>query len=173
MKRIGLISDTHSYWENDLVEALQEVDEIWHGGDVGDVKVIDELEKMGKTVRGVYGNIDDATLRMIWPKHQLFEIEGLKVFIIHIAGKVSAYNRGVRNMLQDEKPNILVCGHSHILKVDKDERFNCLYLNPGACGNHGFHPIRTLLRFSIDNGKIKDMEAVELGRRGKVDNYQE
>lgn len=164
MKKIGLMSDTHGDIPKSLYKYFKDVDEIWHAGDVGSVEVIDELEAF-KPVRGVYGNIDDAKIRTIFPKTQEFECEGMLVNMIHIAGKPYKYTQDAYDLIQKNKPQIFVCGHSHILKVEFVKQAQMLWLNPGACGNKGFHKIKTLLRFSIDTGKVKDMEVIELGPR--------
>lgn len=164
MKRIGLMSDTHGYVDPKVFEYFKDVDEIWHAGDVGSIDVIDQLEKF-KPVKGVYGNIDNAELRMVWPKDQVFYCEEMKVCITHIAGKPGRYNREAFGLIKKEKPQIFVCGHSHILLVKFDSLINALWLNPGACGFKGFHQVKTLLRFTINKDKIEDMEIVEIGKR--------
>ena len=165
--KIGLISDTHSYIDDRIISYLKPCDEIWHAGDIGDLTVTDQLKKV-KKLRAVYGNIDDHEARLEFKKDEVFEIEGLKIFMTHIGGKPGRYYSGVRDQINIIKPDIFVCGHSHICKVMMDKNLNCLYMNPGAAGIHGFHHIRTLLRFDISNGKISNMEVVELGKRGKL-----
>lgn len=167
MVRIGLLSDTHSYMDDRILHHLEEVDEVWHAGDIGNVAVSDTLEGF-KPLRAVYGNIDGDKLRRIHPVEQHFELEGLTVWMTHIAGRPGRYSKGILELIRRRKPDILVCGHSHILKVQRDHQFNLLYMNPGAAGIHGFHKVRTLLRFSLHQGKIEDMEVVELGTRSKV-----
>lgn len=164
MKRIGLLSDTHSYLDPSVLEHFKDCDEIWHGGDVGDASVLDELEAV-KPLRGVYGNIDDQTVRDRLPLNLHFEIEGLSVFITHIGGYPGRYTPRVRKILDEDKPGLYICGHSHILKVMMDKKRGCLHMNPGACGRHGFHAVRTLLRFSVAEGRVSDLEVVELGGR--------
>ena len=166
MKRIGLMSDTHGDIDPKVFTYFKDVDEIWHAGDVGSMDVVDALEAF-KPVRGVYGNIDDHILRRTWPKVNAFECEGMKVVITHIAGKPYKYYPEAHAVIQDEQPNIFVCGHSHILLVQFDKNINALLLNPGACGYKGFHQVKTLLRFSIDAGQVKDMEVIELGPKNK------
>lgn len=166
MPRIGLISDTHSYLDERVFTHFKGVDEIWHAGDVGDVSVIHQLEAF-KPLVGVYGNIDGADVRRIFPLDQRFTCGGMKVWMTHIAGPIYVYDKRIRQPMRDNPPNILVCGHSHILKVQMDKRLNTLYINPGAAGRHGFHKVRTLLRFTIEGGKIFDMDVIELGLRAK------
>lgn len=166
MKRIGLISDTHGYHDERIAHHLSACDEIWHAGDIGTPQVSDQLSAM-KPLRAVYGNIDGAELRRMHPVELHFEIEGLTIWMTHIAGRPGAWAKGIPQLIALRKPDVLICGHSHILKVQRDPRFNLLYINPGAAGIHGFHKMRTLLRFTIDAGQITDMEAVELGLRGK------
>lgn len=162
MKRIGLMSDTHGELDPRIYDYFKEVDEIWHAGDVGDLAVIEALEKF-KPVRGVYGNIDDHLIRATWPKEQVFELEGVKVVMTHIAGKPYKYKSEAYQLIQFHQPQIFVCGHSHILLVQFDKNINSLWLNPGACGFKGFHQVKTLLRFNLKNGKATDMEVIEMG----------
>ncbi len=165
--RIGLISDTHSFMDEQLLSHLKECDEIWHAGDVGLYSVIEQLSEIAK-VRAVYGNIDGQDIRQEFPEHQIFEVESKKIWITHIGGYPPRYNPSIRKQLEIIRPDIFICGHSHILKVIPDKKLNLLHMNPGAAGHHGFHKVRTILRFSIDAGKIHSMEAVELGLRGKI-----
>jgi uncharacterized protein len=164
LKRIGVISDTHGYFDDKITKYFVGCDEIWHAGDIGDLSVTDELNKIAP-VRAVYGNIDNHIIRNEFPLHQKFTIEGCSVWMTHIGGKPPGYNRSVLNELRSQTPNVFVCGHSHICKIEFDRQLNVLYLNPGAAGIHGFHKIRTLLRFSIDQGKLTNMEVIELGKR--------
>lgn len=163
MKRIGLISDTHSYLDPKIWKYLDEVDEIWHAGDVGDVSLIDELRAF-KPLRGVYGNIDNTDVRQEFPEFNRFKIEEVDVLMTHIAGKPGNYSKPLFTELQNGAPKLMVCGHSHILLVKMDQIKNMLWMNPGACGNKGFHHVKTLLRFSITKDKIHDLEVVELGK---------
>lgn len=162
MKKIGLMSDTHGYIDPKIYDYFKDVDEIWHAGDVGDISVVDDLEGF-KPVRGVYGNIDDHVIRTAWPKVNTFECEGAKVVITHIAGKPYRYVKEAKGVIDIEQPTVFVCGHSHILLVQYDKNINALWLNPGACGYKGFHKVKTILRFEIDQGKVQNMEAIELG----------
>ena len=167
MKRIGLLSDTHSFLDKKVFKCFEECDEIWHGGDIGSLKVMEELEAFKPTV-AVYGNIDDAEIRRAYPLNQRFDCEGLDVWITHIGGYPGKYNKRVYKEMLKNPPGLFICGHSHILKVMPDKQFGCLHMNPGACGNIGFHRIKTLLRFSVEKGEVKDLEAIELGMRGIV-----
>jgi len=167
MKRIGLISDTHSYIDDSILEHFSSVDEIWHAGDIGMLKVTDELAKVAP-LRGVYGNIDNAEIRQVFPEHALFTIEGLKVWITHIGGYPGRYPTRIKTKLLQEKPGLFICGHSHILKVMPDKKHGLLHINPGAAGKHGFHKVRTIVRFSVEAGKLAELEVVELGSRGKI-----
>jgi putative phosphoesterase len=167
MRRIGLISDTHSYMEPKALEILRDVDEIWHAGDIGD-GVADALRAL-KPLRAVYGNIDGRELRYEFPLDDRFIIEGFDVWMTHIGGYPGAYIPRVKKLLDQHAPQIFICGHSHILKVLRDPAYNnMLVLNPGAAGVQGFHHVKTLLRFTLDNGKISQMEAVEMGKRGEI-----
>ncbi|MEO1627381.1 MAG: metallophosphoesterase family protein [Bacteroidota bacterium] len=167
MTRIGLLSDTHSHLDEKVFSYFEGVDEIWHAGDVGSVEVIDRLADF-KKVRGVYGNIDGAEIRRIWPLDQRFVCDGLDVWITHIGGYPGRYNKRVREQLATDPPGLFICGHSHILKVMPDRKHQLLHINPGAAGIHGFHKIKTLIRFAIHEGKVQDLEVIELGRRGAL-----
>lgn len=166
MKQIYLISDTHSYLGNDVLEHLQDADEIWHAGDIGHLKIIDELELIGKPLRIVYGNIDDREIQSRTVKDEVFECEGLKVYMTHIGGYPGRYTKRVFAVLHKEKPGLYICGHSHILKVMADKKMNLLHMNPGACGVIGFHKFRTILKFKINDGKVLEPAVIELGLRG-------
>lgn len=164
MKKIGLLSDTHGYMDDRIISYLSDCDEIWHAGDVGSEQIIDTLAAL-KPLRAVYGNIDGARMRRMLPEILQFELENAIVLITHIAGYPGHYNRNAMDAIRAYQPNIVVCGHSHILKVMYDKALNHIHLNPGAAGIHGFHTVRTMLRFSIDQGKIINAEVVELGKR--------
>ena len=165
--KIGLISDTHSYLDEKVFQYFNECDEIWHAGDIGDREVIDRLSKF-KPVRAVYGNIDGSEIRVKYPEKLVFEIDGFKIYMIHIGGTPPRYAKGVKTDLKKELPQLFICGHSHILKVMPDEGLNkMLYMNPGAAGRQGFHKMRTLLRFEIIEGTLKNLEVIELGKRGQ------
>lgn len=160
---IGLISDTHGIITDDVLKHLADCDEVWHGGDVGDIKLLDQIED--KPLRAVYGNIDDAQMRQASPLNLEFEIDGLSVFITHIGGYPPKYNRRVKKIITETRPDLYICGHSHICKVMRDQETGTLHMNPGACGNYGFHQIRTMLKFEIEAGKIANLRVVELGHR--------
>lgn len=162
---VGLLSDTHSYLDPRVLQHFANCDEIWHAGDVGDATVLDQLEA-SKTVRAVYGNIDDHGLRARLPLNQSFTVEGLSVFMTHIGGYPGRYTPRVRKLLDEETPGLYICGHSHILKVMPDKKRGLLHMNPGACGNHGFHRVKTLLRFTVKKGRVENLEVIELGQRG-------
>jgi putative phosphoesterase len=166
MKRIGLLSDTHSYLDEKILDYFEECDEIWHAGDIGDVSVADQLEAF-RPFRAIYGNIDDEKVRVRYPENLRFECEGMDVFMTHIGGYPGRYNKRVREILQEDPPDLYICGHSHILKIMPDKKLDLLHINPGACGIHGFHKVRTIVRFTIKEAKIEDLEVIELGLRGK------
>lgn len=164
MKKILLLSDTHSHIDDAIFKYAHHADEIWHAGDIGDKLVTDSLQKI-KLLRAVYGNIDDANCRLEFPLHQRFMCEDVAVWITHIGGYPGKYNPNIRQEVEENPPNLFICGHSHILKVIFDKKNNFLHMNPGACGVSGFHTIRTMLRFVIDGDKIRDLEVIELGKR--------
>lgn len=164
MKRIGLLSDTHSHFDNRYIKYFMECDEIWHAGDIGDLAVIDQLKKIAP-VRAVYGNIDNHIVRAEYPEHNRFVLEGVDVWMTHIGGKPYVYDYRIREKIRKNPPKLFICGHSHICKVQMDKKLRMLYMNPGAAGIHGFHKVRTMLRFTLDNGNIKDLEVIELGDR--------
>ena len=162
LKKILLLSDTHSYIDDRILEYAKNADEIWHAGDFGNLEVIDELKKVGK-LRGVFGNIDDAKIRAEFLEIAIFECEKVKIFMIHIGGYPHKYAPRVKEKLKEEKPQIFISGHSHILKVMYDKELEILHLNPGAAGKHGWHKMRTMLRFEINGEKIENLEVIELG----------
>lgn len=166
MLKVGLISDTHSYLDPKVFDVFKEVDEIWHAGDIGDISVADQL-KAFKPFYAVYGNIDDKNVRIEYPLNLVLQREGLKILVTHIGGYPGNYEPKARKKIEEEMPDIFICGHSHILRVGKDPKYNnMLAMNPGAAGVHGFHKVKTLLRFNLNNRKIENMEAIELGKRG-------
>ena len=165
MKKILLLSDTHSYIDTQILKFVKQADEVWHAGDIGNLKVTDTLKKL-KPLRAVYGNIDDKDARAEFPLDAQFTVEGVSVWMTHIGGYPHKYNPRVREKLQKKTPKLFICGHSHILKVQFDKNLNLLHINPGAAGNHGFHKVRTLVRFELDNTEIKNMEVIELAKRG-------
>lgn len=164
MKRILLLSDTHSHLDNRIYKYAEECDEIWHGGDIGNISVCDELKKI-KPLQAVHGNIDDSKTRIEYPENNIFYCEGVKVLLRHIVGAALKYNPETNELIQREKPQLLVCGHSHILKVQYDNKNELLYMNPGAAGNHGFHQVQTMLRFTIEGKEISNLEVIEWKRK--------
>ncbi len=165
MKRIGLLSDTHGHWDDKLSSFFNDCDEIWHAGDIGSIEVADKISKF-KLFRGVHGNIDDHKLRITYPKINRFNCEEVDVFITHIGGTPSRYEPSIVPNIELNPPKLFICGHSHILKVMFDKKRNFLYMNPGAAGIHGFHHFRTAIRFVIDGSEIKDLEVLEIPKRG-------
>mgnify|MGYP005990289049 CR=1 FL=1 len=165
MKKILLLSDTHSYIDRQILKFVKQADEVWHAGDIGDLHVTDTIKSL-KPLRAVYGNIDDNNARLEFPLDNKFTIEEVTVWMTHIGGYPEKYNRRVREELQKHSPQLFICGHSHILKIQFDKKLNVLHLNPGAAGNHGFHNLRTMIRFTIDKDQIKDLEIIELAMRG-------
>jgi hypothetical protein len=165
VKKILLLSDTHSYIDAQIVKFVKQADEVWHVGDIGNLDVTDTLQKL-KPLRAVYGNIDDANARLEFPLDNKFTIENVSVWMTHIGGYPNRYNIRIKEEIKKKSPTLFISGHSHILKVQFDKKLNLLHLNPGAAGNHGFHKVRTMLRFAIDNDKIKDLEIIELAIRG-------
>lgn len=165
--KIGLLSDTHSYLDPKVLEYFAACDEIWHAGDVGH-QVIDLLEKF-KPVRVIFGNIDDLDFQHKYPEDLYFKCEQLSILMTHIGGAPPNYNQRVKKLLKAKTPDIFICGHSHILRIKKDPQFNnMLYINPGAAGNHGLHHMKTIVRFEITGKEIKNMEVIELGKRGAI-----
>ncbi len=164
MKRIGLLSDTHSCWDDRFATHFAGCDEIWHAGDVGCIDVIARLEGVAPVVRAVRGNIDSGAVVRRCKEIECFETEGVKVWMTHIGGYPGRYAPGVRRMLAEERPKLMVCGHSHILRVQYDKELQLLHINPGAAGYHGWQRERTLVRFILDDGDIRDLEVIELGK---------
>jgi uncharacterized protein len=166
MTRVALISDNHSYYGDEVWEAIQDADEIWHSGDIGDLASIKKFTD--KPFKAVYGNIDEQDTRHLYPLNLVWMCEGVKVYMTHIGGYPGKYNARVLDIIKAEKPRLYICGHSHICKVMPDKVNQLIHMNPGAYGHHGFHKIRTLLRFDIDGDKITNVRAVELGLRGII-----
>lgn len=165
MKKILLLSDTHSFIDAQILKFVKQADEVWHAGDIGDLHVTDTIKEL-KPLRAVYGNIDNKEARAEFPLDNIFEVEGVKVWMTHIGGYPNKYNQRVREALQQNPPKLFIAGHSHILKVQFDKKLNLLHVNPGAAGKHGFHKMRTMVRFELSAGAIKNMEVIELGLRG-------
>ena len=163
MKNILLLSDTHSHLDEAMLKYINQADEVWHAGDIGDIKVTDEIKKL-KPLRAVYGNIDDALIRSEFPLHNRFFCEEIDVWITHIGGYPGRYTPSVRESLKNNSPKLFITGHSHILKVINDKKLGLLHMNPGAAGIHGFHQVRTMLRFEIHKDKIQKLEVIEIER---------
>lgn len=164
MQRIALLSDTHNYLDPAIFKYFETCDQIWHAGDIGTIAIADELSKI-KPLIAVYGNIDGTDVRKHYPKNQHFSCEEVRVFMTHIGGYPTRYNAEALAEIRQNTPKLFICGHSHILKVQFDQTHHLLHMNPGAAGIHGFHKVKTLLRFTIDADKIKDLEVIELGIR--------
>ncbi len=162
MKKIGLLSDTHGYWDERYARYFEPCDEIWHAGDIGSLEVADRLAAL-RPLRAVYGNIDGRELRLRFPQTLRFEVEGAEVLMKHIGGYPGNYDPSVRSSLFTRPPQLFVSGHSHILKVKYDKTLSMLHINPGAAGKQGFHRVRTLVRFAIEAGRFSDLEVIELG----------
>ena len=164
MTKILLISDTHGYMDESILKYARQADEVWHAGDIGDLAVTDAIEEVTQ-VRAVHGNIDNHLIQQEFPVHQRFHCENVDVWITHIGGYPGRYDRRVREKIREKPPALFISGHSHILKVMNDKELNLLHMNPGACGKHGLHRVRTMLRFQIDDRDIRDLEVIELGKR--------
>ncbi len=163
MKKILLLSDTHGHLDQTIIKYAKQADEIWHAGDIGDLMVTDTLQKL-KPLRAVYGNIDGTDARKEFPLHNRFICEGVDVWITHIGGYPSRYNPAIKEAISNNPPQLFISGHSHILKVMPDKKLNLLHMNPGAVGKHGFHKVRTMLRFTVHLGKIENLEVIEIKR---------
>ncbi|MGJ8734368.1 MAG: metallophosphoesterase family protein [Cellulophaga sp.] len=164
MTKILLLSDTHSHIDDAILKYVKQADEVWHAGDIGSLDVTDKIKAL-KPLKGVYGNIDDDKARLEFPLDNKFMCEKVAVWITHIGGYPDKYNVRIREEIKVKSPKIFISGHSHILKVMFDKKLNLLHMNPGACGKHGFHQVRTMLRFTIDGEDIKDLEVIELGKK--------
>ena len=164
MKKILLLSDTHSHIDETILKYVKLADEVWHAGDIGDLKVTDTIQKL-KPLRAVFGNIDNHEARLEFPLNNRFFCEGVEVLITHIGGYPGKYSPAIREEITKDPPKLFLCGHSHILKVMFDKKNNFLHMNPGAAGKSGFHQARTMLRFMIDGDKIKDLEIIEIEKK--------
>lgn len=162
MKRIGILSDTHSHWDERYVKYFADCDEIWHAGDIGDINLLARLNEIGPEVRAVSGNVDHGEVTRICPKMLIFDIENVKVLLTHIGGYPGRYAPGIADIIRQERVKLFVDGHSHILKVMYDNRLDCLHVNPGAAGTQGWQKVRTLIRLEIDGAEIKNLEVIEL-----------
>ncbi|HML64161.1 MAG TPA: metallophosphoesterase family protein [Dysgonomonas sp.] len=162
MKKIGLLSDTHNWWDEKFAKYFSDCHEIWHAGDIGSMELALKFEALGKPFRAVYGNIDDSRVRAAYPETLRFTLEGVDVFMIHIGGSPGRYERKVQSILLMNPPKLFITGHSHILKVIFDKKINGLFINPGAAGKYGIHKVRTLLKFNLSEGNISDLDIIEL-----------
>ena len=163
MKKILLLSDTHSHLDKAMIKYIHQADEVWHAGDIGDILVTDKIKKI-KPLRAVYGNIDNAIIRSEFPLHNRFWCEQVDVWMTHIGGYPGRYSPSLRESISNNPPKLFISGHSHILKVMNDKKLDLLHMNPGAIGIHGFHQVRTMLRFEIDKDKIQKLEIIEIER---------
>lgn len=167
MKKIGLLSDTHGYLDEGILHRLEKCDEIWHAGDIGSSAVIDQLEGIAP-VKAVYGNIDGGDLRLDFGEYLILDNYKVRTLMMHIGGYPGRYTPRAKELIKIYQPNLFISGHSHILKIIRDHQNNLIHFNPGACGHHGFHIMRTLILFSIDSNGIQEVKVVELGKRGKI-----
>ncbi len=164
MKKILLLSDSHSYIDEQMIKYIKQADEVWHAGDIGNIKVTDTIQKYA-TLRAVYGNIDNIDVRKSFPLDAKFTIENITVWMTHIGGYPNRYDIRIREQLKKNPPTLFISGHSHILKVTFDKKINTLHINPGAVGKYGIHTVRTMVRFEIDKEQIKNLEIIELEKR--------
>jgi putative phosphoesterase len=164
MKRIGLLSDTHHFLDENIFRHFEQCHEIWHAGDFGTIEIANKL-KAFRPLRGVYGNIDGQDVRGIYPEKLRWTCEEVEVFMTHIGGSPPKYNPSVKQELIAQPPQLFICGHSHILKILYDDKIQCLYMNPGAAGRQGWHKIKTVIRFTVDGNEMKDCEVIELGKK--------
>ena len=162
-----MLSDTHGYLDPKIFDYFKICDEVWHAGDIGDETVSDQLAKF-KPFKAVFGNIDGQRIRITYPEDQIFSCEDVKVFITHIGGYPGNYFPEARKKIAEHKPDLFICGHSHILKVMRDTKYNLLHINPGAAGKSGFHKIKTIVRFEVNGKRIENLEVIELGLRGEI-----
>ena len=163
MTRIGLLSDTHGYWDERYLKYFEPCDQIWHAGDIGSMEIVERLEVF-RPLKAVYGNIDGQDMRRLFPEIARFTVDGADVLMKHIGGYPGKYDASIRSTLFANPPRLFISGHSHILKVKYDKSLNLLHINPGAAGIYGFHTVRTLVRFCIDNGSFSDLEVIELNK---------
>ena len=163
MKKISLLSDTHSVLDERFIPHLKDSDEIWHAGDIGSLDIFDKLNEISK-VKAVYGNIDNHQIRITLASELFFKCEGINIYMTHIGGYPGKYSKAVKEKIEKTKPDIFICGHSHILKVMNDKINNLLFINPGAAGNHGIHQVKTIVQFTINEKKVSDLKIIELKR---------
>jgi len=159
--KIAILSDTHNHLDDTIISYLQDVDEIWHAGDIGTLALLDRLKSI-KKVRAVYGNIDGKDIRMETQEHVFMTIEGVKIWMTHIGGYPGHYDKSVKERLQTNPPDVFICGHSHICRILPDNKLNMLYINPGAAGKYGFHAVRTMILAEIKEKRFTDLKVVEL-----------
>lgn len=164
MLRIGLLSDTHGFFDPRIGEHFHDCHEIWHAGDIGDMEVIRRLSRIAPVI-AVHGNIDGYPVRSTFPEHQRHKREGVDIWMTHIGGYPGNYDRRIKPQIDKDPPNLFISGHSHILKVMPDKKLGLLHMNPGSAGRSGLHQVRTLLRFEVEQGKILNVDVIELGSR--------
>lgn len=164
MMKILLLSDTHGFIDEQIMKYVKLADEVWHVGDIGNFEVIDTIQKI-KPLRAVYGNIDNKEIRAEFPLDAKFKVENIRVWMTHIGGYPNRYDKRIRDQIKQNPPKLFISGHSHILKVIYDKKLNLLHMNPGAAGKHGFHNVRTMLRFEINKSEIQNLEIIELEKR--------
>ena len=162
--KILLLSDTHSFIDDQILKYVKQADEVWHVGDIGVPEVTDQIKEL-KPLRAVFGNIDGTEIRAEFPLDNRFTVNGLEVWMTHIGGYPNKYYARVKKIIEENPPGLFISGHSHILKVQYDAKLQLLHMNPGAAGKHGFHQVRTMLRFEVLNGKVENLEVIELGKR--------
>lgn len=163
MKRIGLLSDTHAYWDDRYLHHFEECDEIWHAGDIGSLELAMRLQEF-RPLKAVFGNCDGGELRIMFPEKLRWNCEGADVFMTHIGGYPGRYDMRIRQEIYTNPPKLFISGHSHILKVLYDDKLKLLHINPGAAGLQGWHQVRTLIRFTIEDASFKDLEVIEIPR---------
>lgn len=161
--KVGILSDTHGTLIPQIFSFFKDVDEIWHAGDIGNIETAEQLAAF-KPLRAVYGNTDDHVVRMQYPEDQFFHVENVDVYMTHIGGYPEKYMPEVKNILEHKRPQLYICGHSHILKVMNDRKLDLLHINPGAAGKTGFHNKITMIRMTIEGKNFKDMEIFEIDR---------
>ena len=163
MRKILLLSDTHSFMDEKIINYCKEVDEVWHAGDIGSLEVTNKIQEVSQ-LRAVFGNIDNKDIRSEFPLDNKFSIEGVNTWMTHIGGYPYRYDKRIRESISLRPPKLFISGHSHILKVQFDKKLNLLHMNPGAAGKHGFHKVRTMLRFQVEDSNIKKLEVIEMKR---------
>jgi len=169
MTKIFVLSDTHSHWNDEWNKYIESADEIWHAGDIGDESVLEKIKLIAKDkpLRVVFGNIDNHSIRIQTKEYLSFQLEGLNILIIHIAGSFGKYNQKTKELISEYHPHILVCGHSHILKIKWDEKYQLWYINPGAAGIYGFHKVSTVLFFELNDKRIQNLKVIEWKKTSK------